>query len=109
MAAMVIDLPRAPHARAALEDEGLGFDARLDGLMGLGGLSVGARLGDLERFARLMQTQGQGVEATRMLFDMAYANNQLQTALGSDCPPLRELAHQLHDQYQRAGHWLGLH
>jgi hypothetical protein len=107
MPAMVIDLPTAPHA--AVHDEFAGFDARLDGLLGLGGLSVGAKLDELERFARLMQTQGVGVEATRMLFDMAYANNMLHSALASDCAPLQELAGRLHQQYQRAGHWLGLH
>lgn len=105
MPTMVIDLPRSPHAAAA-EDA---FDARLDGLLGLGGLSVGAKLDELQRFARLMQTQGQGVEATRMLFDMAYANNMLQWALLCGCEPLKALAARLHDQYQRAGHWLGLH
>lgn len=108
MASMVIDLPRSPHAGAPSAAEE-GFDARLDGLLGLGGLSVGAKLDELQRFARLMQTQGQGVEATRMLFDMAYANNQLQWARCCGCTPLRELAEQLHGQYQRAGHWLGLH
>ena len=106
MAAMVIDLPTAAHTAA---DEFVGFDDRLDGLLGLGGLSVGAKLDELERFGRLMQTQGVGVEATRMLYDMAYANNQLQWALASGCAPLQQLAARLHEQYQRAGHWLGLH
>jgi hypothetical protein len=105
MAAMVIDLPTAPHAAGT----SAAFDERLDGLLGLGGLNVGAKLDELQRFARLMQTQGVGVEATRMLFDMAYANNQLQWALACGCEPLRELAACLHAQYQRAGHWLGLH
>lgn len=104
---MVIDLPRSPHA--ALAGAADAFDERLGGLLGLGGLSVGAKLDELERFARLMQTQGQGVEATRMLFDMAYANQVLHLALGSDCAPLQDMAARLHDQYQRAGHWLGLH
>lgn len=107
MAGMVIDLPRSPHTLSAAAEEA--FDVRLDGLLGLGGLSVGAKLDELERFARLMQTQGQGVEPTRMLFDMAYANNQLQWARASGCAPLQQLAEQLHAQYQRAGHWLGLH
>lgn len=107
MAPMVIDLPTAPHT--ASPEELAGFDSRLDGLLGLGGLSVGAKLEELERFARLMQTQGVGVEATRMLFDMAYANHLLQWALTSDCVPLQALAARLHQQYQRAGHWLGLH
>lgn len=107
MATMVIDLPRSPHAQtAAMVEEA--FDRRLDGLLGLGGLSVGAKLDELERFARLMQTQGAGVEATRMLFDMAYANQQLQWARASRCQPLQQLAERLHIQYQRAGHWLGL-
>jgi hypothetical protein len=102
---MVIDLPTAPHAGA-----NAAFDERLDGLFGLAGLNVGAKLEELERFARLMQTQGQGVEATRMLFDMAYANNMLHSALASSgCAPLQQLAARLHAQYQRAGHWLGLH
>jgi hypothetical protein len=69
---------------------------------------VGAKLAELERFARLMQTQGQGVEATRMLFDMPYAFDCLDVALDSPCQPLRELATRLHDQFQRAGHFLGL-
>lgn len=107
MPVMVIDLPTAPHAAA--HDEFAGFDSRLDGLLGLGGLSVGAKLDELERFARLMQTQGVGVEATRMLFDMSYANHRLHEALASDCAPLQALAERLHLQYQRAGHWLGLH
>lgn len=102
---MVIDLPTAPHGASRAP----AFDDRLDGLMGLGGLSVGAKLGELQRFARLMQTQGQGVEATRMLFDMAYANEALRWAETSPCTPLAELASALHAQYQRAGHFLGLH
>ncbi|GEM_PF-3992101 len=105
MPAMVIDLPTAPHAATELA----GFDERLDGLLGLGGLSVGAKLDELQRFARLMQTQGAGVEATRMLFDMAYANNMLQWASACGCEPLQQLAARLHAQYQRAGQWLGLH
>ncbi len=110
MPAMVIDLPTAPHAAARPSD----YDERLDGLtgltglMGLGGLSVGAKLTELERFARLMQTQGQGVDATRMLYDMPYAFVCLDGALDSDCEPLRQLAERLHAQFQRAGHFLGL-
>lgn len=104
---MVIDLPRSPHALSVAAEDA--FDARLDGLFGLGGLSVGAKLDELQRFARLMQTQGQGVEATHMLFDMAYANNKLQWARACGCAPLKDLAERLHAQYQRAGHWLGLH
>lgn len=107
MPAMVIDLPTAPHAAAA--HEFAGFDPRLDGLMGLGGLSVSAKLDELQRFARLMQTQGLGVEATRMLYDMAYANEVLAWALAADCAPLQAMATRLHQQYQRAGQWLGLH
>ncbi|WP_374662730.1 hypothetical protein [Inhella sp.] len=108
MSAMVIDLPRSPHAQPAATAEEA-FDRRLDGLLGLGGLSVSAKLDELERFARLMQTQGAGVEPTRMLFDMAYAKHLLQWARVSPCAPLQQLAEQLHAQYQRAGHWLGLH
>ena len=104
MRAMVIDLPSAAHAAPSSD-----FDTRLDGLLGLGGLSVSAKLDELQRFARLMQTQGQGVEATRMLYDMPYANNQLHWALACGCEPLQQLASKLHAQYQRAGHWLGLH
>lgn len=103
---MVIDLPRAAHQASTA------FDERLDGLCGLSalaGLSVGAKLDELQRFARLMQTQGQGVDATRMLYDMPYANNLLQTARLSDCAALAQLAGRLHAQYQQAGHWLGLH
>ena len=102
---MVIDLPSAPHAAALATPA---YDERLDGLLGLGGLSVGAKLSELERFARLMQTQGQGVDATRMLYDMPYAFVALDTALDLDCAPLREMAVRLHAQFQRAGHFLGL-
>lgn len=105
MRAMVIDLPSAPHSTAARPSA---YDERLDGLMGLGGLSVGAKLTELERFARLMQTQGQGVDATRMLYDMPYAFVCLDQALDSDCEPLLQLANRLHAQFQRAGHFLGL-
>lgn len=105
MPVMVIDLPRAAHTAGAAIPA---FDERLDGLLGLGGLNVGAKLAELERFARLMQTQGQGVEATRMLFDMPYAFDCLAPALDSGCAPLRELAQRLHAQFVRAGHFLGL-
>jgi hypothetical protein len=101
---MVIQLPNLHLCGSAN-----GYDERLDGLLGLGGLSVGAKLDELQRFARLMQTQGQGVEPTRMLFDMPYANNQLHWALTCECEPLQRLAARLHAQYERAGHWLGLH
>lgn len=107
---MVIDLPlRAAGLAGDDPSAEAGYDPRLDGLCGLGGLSLGAKLGELEQFARLMQTQGQAVEATRMLFDMPYANNLLQAGSRSDGEPLRRLAQRLHAQYQRAGHWLGLH
>lgn len=103
---MVIDLPTAAHHAPAPADAA--FDLRLDGLLGLGGLSVSAKLDELQGFARLMQTQGHGVEATRMLFDMPYAFAQLDTALASACQPLRALGERLHGQYQQAGQWLGL-
>lgn len=107
---MIYALPSAPHLNdtpgAAWFDERL--DGLFDGLAGLGGLSTGARLDDLQRFARLMQTQGQGVEATRMLYDMPYARAALDEALLTPCTPLRHMAQRLHDQYERAGQWLGL-
>lgn len=110
MASMVHLLPTAPHANdaagAAWFDERL--DGLFDGLAGLGGLSTGARLDELQRFARLMQTQGQGVEATRMLFDMPYARAALDEALLTPCAPLQQMATRLHVQYERAGQWLGL-
>jgi hypothetical protein len=110
MVAMIVPLPTAAHANdtagAAWFDDRL--DGLFDGLTGLGGLSTGARLEDLQRFARLMQTQGQGVEATRMLYDMAYARAALDEALLTPCDPLRRLADRLHAQYQRAGQWLGM-
>ena len=110
MSAMVIALPTAAHVNdapgAAWFDERL--DGLFDGLAGLGGLSTGARLDELQRFARLMQTQGQGVEATRMLYDMPYARAALDEALITPCEPLQRLAGRLHDQYQRAGQWLGM-
>ncbi len=102
---MVIDLPTAPHHASRVA----AFDDRLDGLMGLGGLSVGAKLDELQRFARLMQTQGQGVEPTRMLWDMPYAFEALQWAQTCPCAPLAQLADTLHDQFQCAGHFLGVH
>jgi hypothetical protein len=107
---MVHLLPTAPHANdapgAAWFDDRL--DGLFDGLTGLGGLSTGASLEDLQRFARLMQTQGQGVEPTRMLFDMPYARAALDEAILTPCAPLQQMAHRLHAQYERAGHWLGL-
>ncbi len=105
MAAMVIDLrPQAdPDAPGASW-----FDARLDGLFSLGSLGAPARLDELQGFARLMQTQGQGVEATRMLFDAPYAHTLLQQGRLSACAPLAELAEALFQRYQRAGQWLGL-
>ncbi|RVT87531.1 hypothetical protein EOD73_00430 [Inhella crocodyli] len=110
MVPMVHLLPSAPYAHdvagAAWFDERL--DGLFDGLAGLGGLSTGARLDDLQRFARLMQTQGQGVEATRMLYDMPYARAALDEALLTPCAPLQQMAHRLNDQYERAGQWLGL-
>lgn len=110
MVPMVHLLPSAPHAHdaagAAWFDERL--DGLFDGLAGLGGLSTGARLDELQRFARLMQTQGQGIEATRMLYDMPYARAALDEALLTPCAPLQQMAHRLHDQYERAGQWLGL-
>lgn len=110
MVTMIHALPTAPHANDA--PGAAWFDNRLDGLFdgltGLGGLSTGARLDELQRFARLMQTQGQGVEATRMLFDMAYARSALDEALHTPCAPLQRMAERLHAQYERAGQWLGL-
>lgn len=106
---MVIDLPalrsetRDPDAAGAPW-----FDARLDGLFGFGSLAAPAKLDELQRFARLMQTQGQGVEATRMLFDAAYAHTVLQQGRVSHCAPLADLAETLHAQFQRAGQWLGI-
>ena len=63
MRPMVIDLPlRAAGLAGDDPSAEAGYDPRLDGLCGLGGLSLGAKLGELEQFARLMQTQGQAVE-----------------------------------------------
>ncbi len=105
MAAMVIDLrpPADPDAPGASW-----FDTRLDGLFSLGSLGAPARLDELQGFARLMQTQGQGVEATRMLFDAPYAHTLLQQGRLSACAPLAELAESLFQRYQRAGQWLGI-
>lgn len=107
---MVIDLPalRSETRDKDTRHDAAGapwFDARLEGLFGFGSP---AKLDELQRFARLMQTQGQGVEATRMLFDAAYAHTQLQQGRVSRCVPLAELAESLHAQYQRAGQWLGI-
>lgn len=55
-----------------------------------------------------MQTQGQGVEATRMLFDAPYAHTLLQVGRTSDCGPLAEMAEALYQRYQNAGQWIGL-
>jgi hypothetical protein len=110
MAPMIVPLPTAPHANdaagAAWFDDRLG--GLFDGLTTLGGLSTSARLDDLQRFARLMQTQGQGVDAPRMLYDMAYARAALDEALLTPCEPLQRLADRLHAQYERAGHWMDM-
>lgn len=102
---MVIDL----HPQADPDAPGASwFDARLDGLFSLGSLGAPASLGELQGFARLMQTQGQGVEATRMLFDAPYAHTLLQQGRLSGCAALAELAEALFQRYQRAGQWLGI-
>ncbi|MBH9552577.1 hypothetical protein [Inhella gelatinilytica] len=105
---MVIDLLSQAAAPDADAPGAPWFDARLDGLFSLGGLGAPASLNELQRFARLMQTQGQGVEATRMLFDAPYAHTLLQNGRNSACAPLAEMAEALYQRYQNAGQWLGL-
>jgi len=107
MTAMVIELrscsPSDPDAPSAPW-----FDERLEGLFSLGSLGAPASLAELQGFARLMQTQGQGVEATRMLFDAPYAHTLLQQGRLSECAALAELADALFQRYQHAGQWLGI-
>ena len=106
---MVIDMPLLRPE--SLDPDAAGaawFDSRLEGLFSLGSLSAPVALDELQHFARLMQTQGQGVEATRMLFDAPYAHTLLQSGRASPCAPLAELAEALFQRYQRAGQWLGI-
>ena len=106
---MVIDMPSLRPSPSDPDAPGAAwFDARLDGLFSLGSLSAPVSLDELQHFARLMQTQGQGVEATRMLFDAPYAHTLLQSGRSSACAPLAELAEALFQRYQRAGQWLGI-
>ncbi|MBB5203799.1 hypothetical protein HNQ51_001092 [Inhella inkyongensis] len=106
---MVIELPSLARPDSDPDAPGAAwFDARLEGLFSLGSLAAPASLAELQHFARLMQTQGNGVEATRMLFDAPYAHTLLQAGRLSGCAPLAELADELFVRYQSAGQWLGI-
>ncbi len=76
----------------------------------LAGAGPGApvRSADLMRFAQLMADAGLPLQATRMLYDRAYAFDRLAEGHASEHGPLRELALQLFEAYQGAGEWIGL-
>lgn len=101
-------LPAAGQTAPTLPDFSHSAPVQPD-LSGLGLTIAGAvEMSDLLDFQRLMLTEGQTLQPTRMLYDRLYAFERLALAHASASSVLREKALQLFQRYQQAGEWIGL-
>jgi hypothetical protein len=63
---------------------------------------------DLWQLETLMTQQGMKLQATRMVYDRAYALDRLACAYARGDATLQALAQQIFDNFQRRGEWIGL-